>query len=135
VFGNRVLRNIFVPKGADVTGDWNNLRYEDNYYRHSSANIIRLIDSRTMRWAELVSPVGERRGLCMILVGKPAEKRPLGRPRHRWEDNITLGSQRNRSERSGLDSSSSGLGQVAGCCECGNEPSDFMKCGGDFLTG
>ena len=79
-----------MPKVVDVTGGWNNSHYEDNYYRHSAANIIRLIESRTIRWAERVTPVGGRRGVCMILVGKPAERRPLGRPRHRWEDNITL---------------------------------------------
>ena len=68
----------------------------------------------------------------MILVGKSAEARPLGRPRRRWEDSITIGSQRNHSEKSGLDSSGLGLGQVAGCCESGNEPSDSLKCG-EFL--
>jgi hypothetical protein len=79
-----------------------------------------------------VAPMGERRGLCMILVGKPAKERPLGRPRRRWEDHITVGSQRNDSERSGLDSSGLGLGQVAGCCECGNEPPYSLICG-EFL--
>jgi hypothetical protein len=48
------------------------------------------------------------------LVGKPEGKRPLGRPRRRWEDGI----------RCGLNSTGSGQGQVAGCCECGDEPSD-----------
>jgi hypothetical protein len=43
VLGNRVLRKIFVAKGADVTGDWKKSRYEDKHYRYSSANIIRVI--------------------------------------------------------------------------------------------
>ena len=80
VFGNEVVRKIFVPKGADVTGDWKRLRCEDNHYWYSSANIIRVIESRTMRWAGRVARMGERRGVCMILVGKSAEKRPFGRP-------------------------------------------------------
>jgi hypothetical protein len=80
LFGNRVLRKILVPKGADVTGDCKKSRYEDKHYRYSSANIIRVIESRTMRWAGRVAPVGERRGVCMISVGKPTKERLLGRP-------------------------------------------------------
>ena len=63
VFGNSVPRKIFEPKGADVTGDWQKSRYEDNHYRHSSANIFRVIESRTMRWAGRVLRMGERRGV------------------------------------------------------------------------
>jgi len=69
-----------VPKGADVTGDWNNSRFEDIHYWYSSANIIRVIVSRTMKWAGRMSPIGERRGVRMILVVKPEKERPLGRP-------------------------------------------------------
>jgi len=43
-----------------------------------------------MRWAGLVARMGERRGVYRVLVGKPEGKRPLGRPRRRWEDNIKM---------------------------------------------
>ena len=43
-----------------------------------------------MRWAGHVAHMGEDRGVHMVLVGKPEVKRPLGRPRHRWEDNIKM---------------------------------------------
>jgi hypothetical protein len=55
-----------------------------------SPNIVRVIKSRRMRWAGHVAHVGEDRGVYRVLVGKPESKRPLGRPRHRWEDNIKL---------------------------------------------
>jgi hypothetical protein len=43
-----------------------------------------------MKWAWHVAHIGERRGVCRVLVGKPEVKRALGRPRHRWEDNIKI---------------------------------------------
>ena len=46
--------------------------------------------SRRMRWAKNVARMGERRGIYKFLVGKPEGKRPLGRPRRRWEDNIKM---------------------------------------------
>jgi hypothetical protein len=46
--------------------------------------------SRRMRWAEHVAQMGEKRNAYRILVGKPEEKRPLRRPRHRWVDNIKM---------------------------------------------
>jgi len=49
-----------------------------------------MIKSRRMRWAERVAHIGERRDVYRILVGKPEGKRPLGRPRHKWEDNIKM---------------------------------------------
>ena len=67
----------------------------------------------------------------MVLVGKPEGKRPLGTPRHRWEDNIKVDLQEERLGY-GLDSAGSGQGQVACSCECGNEPSGSIKCG-EFL--
>ena len=57
---------------------------------YSSPNIVWMIKSRRMRWAERVAHIGERRGVYRILVGKPEGKRPLGRPRHKCEDNINL---------------------------------------------
>jgi hypothetical protein len=55
---------------------------------YSSPNIVRVIKSRRMRWAGHVAHMGEGRGAYRDLVGRPEGKRPLGRPRHRWEDNI-----------------------------------------------
>jgi hypothetical protein len=55
---------------------------------YSSTNIVRVIKSRRMRCAGHVARMGERRGAYRILVGKPEGRRPLGRPRHRWEDSI-----------------------------------------------
>ena len=59
-------------------------------------------------------------------------KRPLGRPRRRWEDNIKMDLQEVGCGVYGLDRGGSGYGQVAGTCECSNEPSDSIKCG-EFL--
>jgi hypothetical protein len=58
---------------------------------YSSPNIVRMIKSRRMRWAGHVVRLGEERGVYRVLVGKPEGKRPMGRPRRRWEDNIRLG--------------------------------------------
>jgi hypothetical protein len=57
---------------------------------YSSPNIIRAIKSRRLRWAGHVAHMGERRGAYRALVGKPEGRRPLGRPRRRWEDNIKM---------------------------------------------
>ena len=57
---------------------------------YSLPNIVRVVKSRRMRWAGHVARVGEGRGVHRVLVGKPEGKRPLGRPRHRWEDNIKI---------------------------------------------
>jgi hypothetical protein len=57
---------------------------------YSSPNIIRVIKSRRLRWAGHVARMGEQRGAYRILVGRPEGRRPLGRPRRRWEDNIKM---------------------------------------------
>ena len=57
---------------------------------YSSPNIVRVIKSRRMRWAGHVARMGEKKGVYRVLVGKPEEKRPLGRPRRRWVDNIRM---------------------------------------------
>jgi hypothetical protein len=57
---------------------------------YSSPNIIRVIKSRRMRWAGHTARLGEKRGAYMILVGRPEGRRPLGRPRRRWEENIKM---------------------------------------------
>ena len=57
---------------------------------YSLHNIVRVVKSRRMRWAGHVARKGEGRGVHRVLVGKPEGKRPLGRPRRRWEDNIKM---------------------------------------------
>jgi hypothetical protein len=57
---------------------------------YSSPNIVRVIKSRRMRWAGHVARMGEGRSVHRVLIGRPEGKRPLGRPRGRWEDNIKL---------------------------------------------
>jgi hypothetical protein len=88
VFENRVLRRIFGSKRDEATGDWRTLHNEELNDLYSSTNIIRVIKWRRMRWAGHVARMGEKRGAYRILVGRPEGRRPLGRPRRRWEDNI-----------------------------------------------
>ena len=90
MFENRVLRRIFGPKRDRVTGDWRKLHNEELNDLYSSPNIVLVIKSRRMRWAGHVARVEEWRGVHKVLVGKPEGKRPLGRPRRRWEDNIKM---------------------------------------------
>jgi len=89
VFENRVLR-IFGPKRDEVRGKWRKLHNEEPNDLYSSSNIVRVINSRRMRWAGHVACMGERRDIYRILVEKPERKRPLGRTRHRREDNIKM---------------------------------------------
>jgi len=86
VFENRVLRRIFGPKRGEVTREWKQL-VNDMY---SSPSIVWVIKSRRIRWVRHVVCMVENRGTYRILVGKPDGKRPLGRPRHRWRDNIKM---------------------------------------------
>jgi hypothetical protein len=90
VFEKRVLRGIFGPKRYEVTGEWRRLHDEELNDLYSSRNIIRVMKSRRMRWAEHVARMGEGRGAYTILVGRPEGRRSLGRPRRRWEDNIKM---------------------------------------------
>jgi len=90
VFENMVLRRIFGPKRDEVTGKWRKLHNEELNNLYSSPNILRVIKSRRMRWAWHVARMGEGRGVYRVLVGKPEGRRPLERPRRRWEDNIRM---------------------------------------------
>jgi hypothetical protein len=90
VFENRVLRGIFGPKRDEVTGEWRKLHNEELRDLYSSPSIIRIIKSRRVRWAANVARMGEKRNVYRLLVGKPEGKRPLGRPRRRWVDNIRM---------------------------------------------
>ena len=70
--------------------EWRKLHNDEPDDLYSSLNIIRVVKSKIMRWAGHVACTGERRGVWKVLVGKPEGRRPLGRPRCRWEDNITM---------------------------------------------
>jgi hypothetical protein len=90
VFENRVLRRTFGPKRDEVTGGWRKLHNEELHGLYSSPSIVRVIKAKTMRWAGHVAHMGEMRGTYNILVGRPEGRRPLGRPRRRWADNIKM---------------------------------------------
>jgi hypothetical protein len=82
------LRRLLGPKRNEVTREWRKLHSEELNYLYFSPNIFRVIKSRIMRWAGHLARRGERRGVYRVLVGKSEGKRPLGRPRNRWEDNM-----------------------------------------------
>ena len=86
----RRLRRVFGSKRDEVTGEWRNLHNEEISDQYSLPNIVRVVKSRRMRCAGHVALMGEGRGVHEVLVGKPEGKRPLGRPRRRWEDNIKI---------------------------------------------
>jgi hypothetical protein len=83
------LRRIFVPK-REEDGSWRKLHNDELHSLYSSPNIVRVIKSKRMRLAGHVARMGEGRGVYRVLVGRTEGKRPLGRPRHRWEDNIKM---------------------------------------------
>ena len=81
---------IFGTWRDEVAGEWRKLHNEELNDLYSSPNIFRVTRSRRMRWAGHVALMGERRDVYRVLVGKPAGKRPLERPRHTWEDDINM---------------------------------------------
>jgi hypothetical protein len=87
VFGNSVLRKIFGPK-REEDGSWRKLHNDELHNLYSSPNIFRVIKSWRMRWAGQAARMGEGRGVYKVLVGRTEGKRPLGRPRRRWQNNI-----------------------------------------------
>jgi hypothetical protein len=89
VFESRVLRRIFGPK-REEDGSWRKVHNDELHNLYSSPNIVRIIKSRRMRWIGHVACMVEGRGVYRVLVGRPEGKRPLGRPRRRWEDNIKM---------------------------------------------
>jgi hypothetical protein len=128
VFGNRVPRRTFGPKRDEVMREWRKLHNEELRDLYCSPSIIRIIKSRRMRSAGHVARIGEKRDAYRLLVGKPEKKRPLGRPRRRWEDNIRM----YLGEVGWGDVDWIGLAQNRNrwraLCEVGIEPSDFMEC-------
>jgi hypothetical protein len=89
VFENRVFRKIFGPK-RDEDGSWRKQHNDELHSMCSSPSIVRVIKSRRTRWAGHVTRMGEGRGFYRVLVGMTDGKRPLGRPRRRWENNINM---------------------------------------------
>jgi hypothetical protein len=71
VFENRVVRKVFGPKRDEVTGEWRKLHNEELNVLYSLPNIVRVVKSRRMRWAEHVARMGEDRVVHRVLVGKP----------------------------------------------------------------
>jgi len=90
VFENKVLRRKCGPKRAEVTGEWRKLHNEEFNDLYYSPNIVRVIKSRRIRWADHVARMEQGRVVYRVLMGKRERKRPLGRPRRRWEDNIKM---------------------------------------------
>jgi hypothetical protein len=90
VFENRVLRRIFGPKRNEVTGGWRKLHNEELHNLYSSPSIIRMIKTRRMRWTGPLARMREKRNAYRILVGNPERKRPLGRSRCKWVNNIKM---------------------------------------------
>jgi len=90
MFENRMLRRIFGPMRDEIRREWGKLHNEELNDLHSSPNTVRVIKSRRMRWTGHVARMGEWRGIYRVFVGIPEGKRPLGRPRAKWEDNIKM---------------------------------------------
>ena len=90
VFENRVLRKIFGPKRDGVTGEWRKLHSEELLNVYYSPHIIRVTKSIRRGWARGVTRMGDRKCLYRFLLGRPEGRKPFGRPKHRWEDNIKM---------------------------------------------
>jgi hypothetical protein len=130
-FEKSVLR-IFGPK-REEDRPWRKLHNDELHSLYSSLNTATVIKSRMTKWAGHVARMGAGKGVYRILVGRAEGKRPLGRPRRRWEDNIKMGLT--ETVRLGeQDSAGSVQGPVVGFCEHGNEPSGSIKKAGYCLT-
>jgi hypothetical protein len=80
---------IFGPK-REEDGSWRKLHNDELHSLYSSPNIVRVIKSRRIKWAGHVARIEERRGVYMVWVERPESKRPLGRHRRKWDDNIKM---------------------------------------------
>jgi hypothetical protein len=86
--GERLRQSTY--RRDEVRGEWRKLHNKELNDLYSLPNIVRVVKSRRMRWAGHVARMGEGRVMHRILVGNPERRRPLGRPRRRWEDNIKM---------------------------------------------
>jgi hypothetical protein len=80
---------IFGPN-RDENGEWRWVHNDELYSLYRSPNVVRVLKSIKLRWAGHVARMEEGRSAFKILSGKPTGKRPLGRPRRRWENNIRM---------------------------------------------
>jgi hypothetical protein len=121
-----VLRKIFGPKRDEMTGECRKLHDEELRDLYSLPSIIRIIKSMRMRWAGHVAQMEEKKNAYRLLVEKPEGKRPLGRPRCRWVDNIRM----DLGEVGWGDVDWIGLAQeqVESSCEFSIEPLGSTKC-------
>ena len=90
VFENKVLRKIFGANKDQITGQWRKLLNTELHVLYSSPNIIVNFKSKRLTWPGHVPRMGESRNVYKILLGKPGGKKPIGRPRHKCEDNIKM---------------------------------------------
>jgi hypothetical protein len=90
VFENRALRRTFGPRRDEVKGQRRKLHNGELHNLYSPPNIIRQVKSRRLRWAGHVARMGEGRNVYRVVERKPERKRPLERPRRRWEDGIKM---------------------------------------------
>ena len=90
VLENKVLRKIFGAKKDEITDEWRKLHNAELHALYSSPNIIRSLKSRRLRWTGHVARMEQSRKAYRVLVWKPDGRRPLERPRRRWEDNIRM---------------------------------------------
>ena len=87
---NKVLSKIFGAMKDEITGEWRKLHNSELHALNSSPNIIRSLKLRRLRWTGHVARIELSRNAYRVLVGKPEGKRPLGRPKRRWDDNIRM---------------------------------------------
>ena len=90
MFENRLPRSIYGTKRDKVTGEWRKLHNEELHDLYTSPNISWMMKLKRMRWVGRVACMEKMRGVYRVLVGKPEGRRPLGRPRRRWEDYIKM---------------------------------------------
>ena len=90
VFENKILRKRFGVKRNEISGEWRKLHNAELHALYSSPNIIRNLKSRRLRWAGHIASMEQFRNAYRVLVEKPESKRPLEKPRRRWEDNISM---------------------------------------------
>jgi hypothetical protein len=128
VFENKVLMRIFGLKKYEVTGGCRKVHNEELHDLHSSPSIIRIIKLRRTRWAWHVARMGEKRNVYRLLVRKPEGKRPLGRPRRRWMDNIEMDLAEMECGGVVWIGVAQDKRQVESFSECANKPSGSIKC-------
>ena len=87
---NEAFNFLLLMPRDEITGEWRRLHYQELNDLYSSPNIVRVIKSKRMRWAGHVARMCEERGVYRVLLEKPEGRRPLGRPRRRWVDNIRM---------------------------------------------